>query len=157
MNRPAVRNLMIMALVMVTWLALGACAGGQPKPPEVVFGMDLCERCGMVIDDPRYAAALVLENGSSHKFDDAGEMFAWRADHTGETVAAWYVHDYTSKVWLRGETAFYVVNKGVTSPMGTGVAAFGVRAEADTFAKGLKATVLVFDEAQRLLAVPGKR
>ena len=144
-------------VLIAAWLVLSGCGGGDAKPPDIAYGVDLCERCGMVIDEPRFAAAIVFENGGSHKFDDAGEMFAYRADHAAEAVRAWFVHDYTSKVWLRGETSFYVVSKKVTSPMGTGVAAFGVRAEADAFAQGLNAKVLVFDEAQRQLAVPGKR
>ncbi|MCL4506193.1 MAG: nitrous oxide reductase accessory protein NosL [Chloroflexi bacterium] len=144
-------------------LLLAACgSGGQIKPPDIAYGRDLCARCGMVIDDPRYAAALLLENNQSLKFDDVGEMFKWHAEHMDQAIRAWFVHDYQSQGWLRAETSFYVVSKGIKSPMGAGVIAFGERATADTFARnqspslgvGSDTGVKVYTFEQALAEVP---
>ena len=37
-----------------------ACAAeGDPRPPEIAYGHDMCELCGMIISDPRFAAAMI--------------------------------------------------------------------------------------------------
>lgn len=144
-----------LAAWLIVALALGACAatGGEPKPPDIAYGHDTCDQCGMMIDDPRFAAAMLLEDGRVLKFDDAGEMFAYVAEHSGEAVRAWFVHDYHDESWLRGEEAFYVVSEQVHSPMGTGVAAFTTRPVAEKFAQDLGGKVLTFAEARTALQV----
>lgn len=130
-------------------LLLAACAPGsaEPQPPEILYGQDLCDECGMVIDEPRFAAALVLETGEFRKFDDVGDLFVHQLNHPELTIRAVFVHDYDSEEWVRGETAVYVVAPGLDTPMGHSVAAFGARAAAEQFAAGYSgAKVLTFDE-----------
>ncbi|MCL5999551.1 MAG: nitrous oxide reductase accessory protein NosL [Chloroflexi bacterium] len=144
---------------IVTWLVVAfiavACApaGSEPVPPDIAYGHDICEQCGMMIDDPRFAAAMLLENGQTLKFDDAGEMFAYHVEHPDQPVRAWFVHDYEDQSWLRGENAFYVVNEKVHSPMGTGVAAFVRRPAAEKLAQDLGTSVLTFEEARKMLRI----
>lgn len=136
----------------VLWMALSlvfvACqptASDEPQPPEILYGQDLCEMCGMLIDDPRFAAATLLTNGQARKFDDAGEMILYHMEHPDQSVLAWFVHDYQTEVWTRGETAFYVINSTIHSPMGYGVASFVDEAEAQKMAGELGAEVVDFD------------
>ena len=70
---------------------LTACArdGDAPRPPEILYGQDLCTQCGMVIDDPRFAAASLLNDGEVLKFDDVGEMLIFHMDHPEKQVQAW--------------------------------------------------------------------
>ena len=117
----------ILAIGLASLLALtaAACAvGGDPKPPDIAYGRDTCEMCGMIISEARFAAAVLLEDGRALKFDDTGEMFAYHHKHPDLKVRAWFVHDYRTEEWTRGEPAFYVISQDVRSPMGTGVAAF---------------------------------
>jgi copper chaperone NosL len=133
-------------------LFAAACnSGGEPKPPQIAYGRDMCDQCGMTIDDERFASALVMQDGKTLKFDDSGEMFAYQAQHPAEVVRAWFVHDYTTKAWIGGEKATYVISDQVRSPMGTGVAAFAERAAAETFARQMNGKVLSFDEARAAL------
>jgi nitrous oxide reductase accessory protein NosL len=47
-------------------LALTAACAPQstaPTPPEIAYGLDLCEACGMLIDQPQLAAASIDTNG----------------------------------------------------------------------------------------------
>jgi nitrous oxide reductase accessory protein NosL len=48
-------------------------------------------------------------------------------------VRAWFVHDFPSEAWLRGEEAYYVKNDDLITPMGMGIAAFSEQAEAEAY------------------------
>ena len=106
----------------------------------------------MVVSDARYAAATLIESGHTHKFDDLAEMFLFQAKHPEDVVRAWFVHDYTTETWMRGENAFYVMSSEIHSPMGYGVVAFETREAADAFAAELGASqVFTFDELNALM------
>jgi len=102
----------------------------------------------MLISEARFAAATLLENGETRKFDDLSEMFSYHMDHPDLTVRAWFVHDYESEGWIRGETAFYVLDEEIKSPMGHGMAAFENREKAEKMAAELGVKVYTFDEAR---------
>lgn len=129
----AVRFLLILGLALV---ALAGCKSQpeEPQPPDIAFGQETCSACGMVIDDPRFAAATLLANGEYLKFDDAGEMFSYHMKNPQDKVAAWFVHDYPTEKWIRGEQAFFVLSQSLQTPMGSGIAAFADQAEAEAFA-----------------------
>lgn len=142
------RRILLPCLAVLLVLGAAACSGGgEPKPPDIAYGRDMCEMCGMIISEARFAAALLLEDGRALKFDDTGEMFAYHHEHPDLKVRAWFVHDYRTEEWTRGEPAFYVISKDVRSPMGTGVAAFAQRPAAEAFAHGIGADVLSFEQA----------
>lgn len=138
---------------------VSACGGGQidpNSPPEIVYGEDVCSRCGMIISDTRFAAALVVEKGSSDYehllFDDPGEMFAFAAEEGEATkIARWYVHDYNSREWMDGANAWYVLADALQSPMGFGVAACADEAQAVALAQSSGGRVLSFDQAREEL------
>ena len=145
------RYLLAMPLLVVG-LALATCAprsgNDEPQPPEIAYGQDTCDACGMIIDEPRFAGALLLESGDTLKFDDIGDMFIYHMDHPDRRVRAWFVHDFNTEQWTRGETAYYIFSRSIASPMGHGFAAFADRAPAEAFAAGLGASVLNFDLAR---------
>jgi len=134
------------ALSVILLLAACAPASGEPEPPEIAYGMDICAECNMIISDPRFAAATLTQDGVMSKFDDAGGMFNFHAKHPELEVRAWFVHDYHTEEWTRGETAFFVKSPDVQSPMGYGIAAFNDRGAAEAFARTVAAAVLTFDE-----------
>lgn len=136
--------------ILLVALALAACAptSTDPQPPEIAYGLDICDACGMIISEPRFACALLLDSGETHKFDDIGDMFVYAAAHPNQPVRAWFVHDRDSEKWVRGERAFYVFSASIASPMGHGIAAFGEKAEAETFAASVAGQVLDFDAAR---------
>lgn len=132
------------------FLSLVACSttaveSNEPQPPEMTYGQDVCASCGMLIDDAHFAAATLMKDGQTRKFDDVGEMMMYHMDHPDLNVEAWFVHDYNTQGWIRGETAYYVMDSQLLSPMGHGIAAFSDRATAVTFAQTFAADVLDFD------------
>ena len=141
-------------LLIVTLLSL-ALAACQPKevelePPEIAYGQDVCDRCGMIIGEPRYASATQLSKGDYLKFDDAGEMFAYHAANPDIEVLAWWVHDHPSEEWISGETAFYVKSDTLSTPMGTGIACFADESAARQFAAEQNGNVYSFSEIQKV-------
>jgi len=143
------QNLLILIVVS---LVLAACQQGEVelKPPEITYGQDVCDRCGMIIGEPRYASATQLSNGDYLKFDDAGEMFAYHAANPDVEVLAWWVHDYPSEVWISAEIAFYVKSDTLSTPMGTGIACFADESAARQFAAEQNGNVYSFSEIQKV-------
>jgi copper chaperone NosL len=136
-----------MLLLFVT-----ACSSKQveePQPPEISYGLDMCNACGMTLDDPRFASATLLKTGEYRKFDDIGDMIVFHMDHPDQQVAAWFVHDRDSENWIRAEEAVYVVSSEIESPMGHGIYAFETLEAAEAFAQGLSsAQVMNFEEVR---------
>ena len=134
--------------VLFASLLLSACAPkpAGPQPPEIIYGQDMCDECGMIISDAKFAAATLLVEGGSRKFDDIGEMLVYHMDHPEAQVKAWFVHDYKSEAWIRGETAFFVKSNNLKTPMGGGIAAFENKANAEAFAAEMGGQVHTLDE-----------
>jgi copper chaperone NosL len=130
-------------------LLLAGCAAGaaseEPQPPEIAYGLDACDVCGMIISDARFAAATLLTNGETRQFDDIGNMVIYQMDHPELAVEAWFVHDYQTEEWLRGEAAYFVMAPQIYSPMGHGVAAFADEDEAQALAQEYGSEVLSLD------------
>ncbi len=141
------------ALVLLFWVA--ACGGGAPAdgPPEVRYGEDVCDECHMIINDARFAAAYRTVGGDVRRFDDIGDMVVYYI-RTGEEVAAFWVHDYGTKAWVRAEEAVFVRSPSVQTPMGHGFVAFAGRDDAETFVAQHGGEVMGFEE---LLKVYGGR
>jgi copper chaperone NosL len=138
--------ILFFALVVFAGLAgCGRAPNGEPQPPDILYGQDLCDACGMLIDQPQFAAATVTLDGAAYKFDGVGDMVAFHAEHPQAQVRAWFVHDYNSDAWLRAETAFFVHSDAIIGPMGHGIAAFASEAEAQRLAADLSAVVTSFD------------
>ena len=142
---------------------LSAC-GGTPidpdTPPEIVYGEDVCFRCGMIISDERFAAALVVEKAANDYeqfvFDDAGEMFAYAAEDADRSrIVRWFVHDYNSREWIDATTAWFVIADSLHTPMGFGVAACAEEAQAQALAEEWQGRVVPFADAAAQLSDAG--
>ena len=144
--------LRLLCFVAAAGVLLAACSpeNSGPQPPGILYGQDICDGCGMIIDDARFAAALILENGETRKFDDLAEMFAYAAEHPQEEVKAWFAHDYESEAWVNAVSAFYLVGNGLATPMGSGLIAFETRQSALTYASEGNAEVLSFEQVKSL-------
>ncbi len=124
------RTPVLRAVVCLLWLALAlllvalaACGGGADttQPPEILYGQDVCDECDMIISEEKYAAAYWTAEGEARRFDDVGEMLVFMARNPEATASVW-VHDVHSAAWLPAEEAWFVMNSGLRTPMGTGIA-----------------------------------
>jgi copper chaperone NosL len=88
----------------------------------------------MTIAETRYAAAAIADDGSERrllKFDDIGCLARWEAGASGSTVRERWVHDRTTEAWIDAGAATYSRTRLLTTPMGSGIAAFRIASDAD--------------------------
>jgi copper chaperone NosL len=149
-SRP--KFLRLAAILVLAGLLLGSVAcrsndQGEVRPPEIHYGEDMCEFCGMIISEERYAAGYLTEDGQEHIFDDiAGMVQAHRQAPDGSPVVAFFVHDYENITWIRAETAHYVLSQELPTPMLSGLAAFSSVESAEGLAVETGGQVFTFEE-----------
>lgn len=129
------RVFLVTVLALLSIILLTACGGGPDldEPPDIRYGEDVCDRCLMIINEARYAAAYVKSDGEARLFDDIGGMVA-SIDEAAEDVAVFWVHDYDTEEWLKADEAFYVKSDDLVTPMGFGIVAFADRSRAEEWA-----------------------
>jgi copper chaperone NosL len=132
--------------ILVLLVLAGCSSGGEATgPPEIRYGVDVCDHCNMIINEPRFAAAYFSEAGETRRFDDIGEMFLY-AEEQGEAVRAFWVHDFHSEEWLEANRATFAYNPDLMTPMGWGVAAFATESDAHAYHDEHGATILSYTE-----------
>ena len=142
-------NRSILTAIGLTILAAAGCV--SDCPPTVRYGHEECAHCRMIVNDERYAAAVVTPAGEARKFDEVSCLVDYLKDQPGESGRLWVrAHDATG--WLDARTALYVHGPKLQTPMGSGLAAVADRPAADDLAKGLGGPVLTFDELAGFLA-----
>lgn len=137
--------LLLLALIFFTASACTSNANAGPTPPTIHYGEDLCDFCGMIINDERYAAGYVTREGEDYVFDDIGNMFRHHLQKQAE-VTAFFVHNYDDKAWIRAESAYYVRSSKLTTPMQSGLAAYSSSEKAKALAAEVQGEMLTFDQ-----------
>lgn len=139
-----------LALPGVVGLAVGLAPRGErvepgTQPPSIRYGEDLCDACLMHVSERRFAAAYETPAGEVRRFDDVGDLLAFRRTRA-EDVAATWVHDLPTQEWVRAERARFVVAPDVVTPMGSGIVAFAAPRDAAAFAAVNGGRVRTFGE-----------
>ena len=138
----------ILFLFLLVLLLLAACQSqiDLSQPPEIRFGEEVCTECGMIISEPRYAAAYYTTQGDARRFDDIGGMFTYQAEHQEDVAQSW-VHDFDTEELVKADQAFYVISDQLHTPMGFGVIAFSEQDRAQRLASKSNTLVMSFDES----------
>lgn len=141
-------GLRVPMLILALLLVLGACStGGSPDdPPNLNLGRDVCERCGMIIEDARFASGYRLADGTSKVFDDIGGMLVWAKLAGDLDEARMWVHDYHSMEWIEASAATFVISGDIMTPMAFGIAAFSDPTAAAEFAGDGEAHVHTWED-----------
>lgn len=131
--------------------AVGCPAGAPPPevPPDIRYGVDPCDRCGMIVSEERFSAGYVTSASAPRRFDDLGCMASYLVE-APEPVSAFWVRDHESRAWLRGPQATYVRTTSIVTPMGTGIVACGDAARARALADRDGVAVLDFEALRGL-------
>lgn len=132
-------------MIVILGLLVSACGAGAEGPPDLVVGRDVCDRCGMIISEPRFASGYWVGE-EDWLFDDIGGMMVF-ASMSGdiESMSAW-VHDYDSEEWMKAEDASYVMEPSIQTPMAFGIAAFDDEERATEFAAEHSTSVITWEE-----------
>jgi copper chaperone NosL len=104
----------------------------------------------MIINDDRFAAALISPDGDGLKFDEVGCLIDYLAEHPGSAKAEW-VRGYQTGQWHDARQAYFVHGPKLHTPMGCGLAAVPTCEAADTLAAELGGRVLRYDELPAFL------
>ena len=133
-------------IVFITLAFLVACQSpvDLSEPPEIRYGEEMCTECGMIISEPRFAAAYYTVDGNAQRFDDIGGMASHHAENQ-EDVAQFWVHDYDTEEWIIADQAFFVMSDQVHTPMGFGVIAISDQSRAQELASEFNAMVMTFE------------
>jgi len=147
--------LMIVAAACV--LGPAGCTGESPSgPPEIRYGQDACEECGMIISERRFAAAALVSPADRPVhyalFDDVGCLLRWQAERPANAIQSRFVHHHNSAEWLDATKALYVRSASLNSPMGFGLAAYGDRQTAERVADEHAGEVLSYDRIVQFAA-----
>lgn len=122
----------VVAVVLITVWA-GACASRAFSPPEMTIDRSACTQCGMLISEPKHAAAIRLSNGSDLLFDDIGCLVTHEQKQPSDLVQYWF-HDATEGQWIAEGAPVFVKASSLRTPMGGGIVAFRDRDAAERFA-----------------------
>jgi len=120
-----------MGFALLAAALLTGCGSSEFRPVDI-FPEDMCARCRMAVTDQRFACEIITRDHEALKFDDIACMEAFRIDHPETAVAAAFVKDFDSKIWISLDHA-RVVQTGVSTPMGSGRVAFADSLTAETF------------------------
>lgn len=141
-------------IILLLMMFMSACGGSEnfDEPPEILYGQDVCSNCNMIISEENFASAYWTIDGEAKRFDDMGEMLQYMQTNPEERASTW-VHDVNTAEWLPAEEAWIVMNAGLMTPMGTGVAAVSTEEDARALAFDQPdAMVLTFDELLQKIA-----
>jgi len=133
--------------IIVLLLLLTACNSNnaEPTPPTIHPGETICEFCGMIVSEERFAAGYVTKDGQERVFDDIADMIQFHAERH-EDVPAFFVRDFENPVWIRAEKAHYVQSDNITTPMLSGIVAYESREKAEAKASESEGKLLTFEE-----------
>jgi len=143
---------LLLATALFSAVVIFGCASEVhlEAEPEIAYGQEVCEQCGMIITEEVHAAAYRLTDGSQKSFDDLGDMALYHRLN-GDDVHLFWVHDFSTEEWMHADHAYFVATESFITPMGHGIVAFESEFEANNFADEHHALVYRWND---LIAAP---
>jgi copper chaperone NosL len=136
-------NFVLVVSLSLILLTISCKSADTPVP--INSEVDMCEYCRMTIDDFHYAAE-ILEKRKVHKFDDIGCMMAYaQSKNLVRGKVYFWVTDFDSTSWIKGEEAHFVISPEIHTPMGYGIVAFKDFYKAKEISDKNRGQVIKFD------------
>lgn len=125
---------------------------GKPEPFRVLYGVDTCAECGMLVT-ARPSVAQMTTAREKARFCDVGCLLLYvKRAYPGleqDGVLAMYVPDWETLEWVEAEQAWWVTTN-LATPMGWGVVTTRDRTLAEGLAREHGGRVMDFQEALAL-------
>lgn len=121
----------IAAAGLAAGLTLAACGGGADGPPAIEVDRSACAHCGMLISEPRFAAAYRSASDEARVFDDIGCLLNSISRGADLSRTRFWFHDMDTAEWIDGERAVFVRSAHVRTPMAGGYVAYGGKEAAE--------------------------
>lgn len=138
MIKPIRASVLAPFFLLVAWSPLALAEPvATPNPTQE----DTCPVCGMFVAKyPAWIATVQYQDGHSHQFDGAKDLFKylldlpkWAPGHRREEIAVIGVTDYYTVTRIDARQAWYVIGSDVLGPMGHELIPLESREDADTF------------------------
>ena len=115
---------------VVTLAASVACGVREEGPPVIEVDRSACAHCGMLISEPRFAAAYRLAP-ETQLFDDIGCLLDALPKEADRSSIRFWFHDVNTAEWIDGSRAVFIQSARLRTPMAGGVVAYSDRAAAE--------------------------
>ncbi|CAH2716469.1 hypothetical protein BACCIP111895_03656 [Neobacillus rhizosphaerae] len=133
-------------ITILSLFVIAGCGKKEIKPVAINEKTDKCDICHMAVKNNQFATEIILENGKSMVFDDIGCMYKWMKENKDKKIANSFVKDYDSKEWIEAETASYVYDKPIRTPMAYNVISFTDKKDAQSFIDKNGGSLLTYDK-----------
>lgn len=123
-------------------------------PPAIRLGESVCDECGMILSEERFATATIIEGPRGPEprlFDDFNCQFNYEAVHPDLGVIARWSHDYETSEWLPTNRACFLRSPGLRTPMASQTAAFATEVAANSARDELGGVVMTFEALRQHL------
>ena len=138
------KNAFFLLLIVLTF----SCTKKRAEP--IKLNTEGCDFCKMKIADGKFGAELITVKGRVYKFDDIHCMMNYHKENTSTKVKSFYIHDFSQdNVLIPAETAFYVRDGQINSPMHGNTIAVKTKEEATQMAKKYNATPISWNEISK--------
>lgn len=133
----------VVALFFLTSSIFVSCQNKEFE--SIKLNVDQCAFCKMSIADGKFGSELITTKGRIYKFDDISCLVGYVHENNTE-VQSHFVNQYTSdNLLIPAETAFYLKDGNISSPMRGNIAAFTTQEEANSYKDQLKATEITWE------------
>lgn len=140
----------ILSYLALIIFMISACSGG---PEPIRFGHDSCDRCKMVIMDPKFGAEIVTAKGKVYKLDDVNCMVGYIRGLKLESndIGHLLIVDYGNpESLIHVEDAFFIHSDKIRSPMASEIAAFSDKAMMEKYHADWGGDVLDWEGVKKL-------
>ncbi|MBN2366844.1 MAG: nitrous oxide reductase accessory protein NosL [Calditrichaeota bacterium] len=107
-------------MIIVIFMAECSNNNTENRPPEILWGTDVCDECRMIINESRFASAYITENREIRRFDDIGCMITFE-NETAENVQKRWFRDFYDDIWIKPPEAFIFHSAEIITPMASGL------------------------------------
>jgi copper chaperone NosL len=113
----------VLTIMLLFSIATFSCSNNKPVP--INLNKDNCDYCSMGISDGQFGSEIITEKGRAYKFDDIICMVNYCKENPKNSIAAYFVHDYSKQnILIPASSAYFLSSDAIHSPMRGGIIAF---------------------------------
>lgn len=133
-------------IILFSAFAINLLSCSNAVPDGIQVNKDNCDYCKMSISDLKFSTSLLTQKGRTYKFDDLSCMINYKNTMENSNTAKFFVTEFNSgNALLKAESAFFVHNENLKSPMGGNFAALSTKDKANVLAMNPGSEILTWN------------